>query len=124
MWWARQDSNLQPDRYERRGIDPIVDFAAFSFEFASLHCILERSLLVRNWGDPRISIASERHVVLELYRGFESHSLRQYTVLLCSQSFGIHNRNSRLPENTVLACSSVFHLVDAKTVAFDRGFGG
>jgi hypothetical protein len=20
-WWARQDSNLQPDRYERRNID-------------------------------------------------------------------------------------------------------
>ncbi len=23
MWWARQDSNLQPDRYERQGIDEV-----------------------------------------------------------------------------------------------------
>jgi hypothetical protein len=27
-WWAKKDSNLQPDRCERR----IIDFAAFSFE--------------------------------------------------------------------------------------------
>jgi hypothetical protein len=45
-WWARQDSNLQPDRCERQ---IIIDFAAFSFELDRVHCILARSCLVRNW---------------------------------------------------------------------------
>jgi hypothetical protein len=30
-WWARQDSNLQPDRYERQSIDQVRWFTAFSY---------------------------------------------------------------------------------------------
>jgi hypothetical protein len=35
-WWARQDSNLQPDRYERRDSGNFVVFAAFCLSLTML----------------------------------------------------------------------------------------
>jgi hypothetical protein len=48
-WWARQDSNLQPDRYERGISTKFVDFAAFLFDFDRVCCVSFRPFLVRNW---------------------------------------------------------------------------
>jgi hypothetical protein len=44
-----QDSNLQPDRYEREDKVGFVDFLAFSVAFDRVRCVLARSFLVRNW---------------------------------------------------------------------------
>jgi hypothetical protein len=48
-WWARQDSNLQPDRYERKDKVEFVDFLEFSVGFDRVRCVLAWSFLVRNW---------------------------------------------------------------------------
>jgi hypothetical protein len=50
-WWARQDSNLQPDRHEREDIAHLVDVVAFSsvVECISLHfgAVVSGAKLVR-----------------------------------------------------------------------------
>jgi hypothetical protein len=48
MWWARQDSNLQPAVMSGRTIS-FVEFAAFLFEFDRVRCGLASLFLVRNW---------------------------------------------------------------------------
>src|SRR6516225_8041023 len=58
------------------------------------------------------------------YRGFESHSLRQYIVLHCSWSFELHNKISDLRQRTVLRSSWMFFLIGSLTVDLARGFGG
>ena len=49
MWWARQDSNLQPDRYERPEIERLPDFVVFLFAFDRICRVSFAPFLVRNW---------------------------------------------------------------------------
>src|SRR5882762_3091125 len=58
------------------------------------------------------------------YRGFESHSLRHYTVLLCIRLFESTAKTTSSATKAVAASSAMLPLVTAQTVAFDRGFGG
>src|SRR5213083_622866 len=58
------------------------------------------------------------------YRGFESHSLRHYTVLLCIQLFDSAGKTTSSATKDVAASSAMLPLVTARTVGFDRGFGG
>src|SRR5882724_3426318 len=58
------------------------------------------------------------------YRGFESHSLRHYTVLLCIRLFESTAKTTSSVTKAVAASSAILPLVTAQTVAFDRGFGG
>jgi hypothetical protein len=58
------------------------------------------------------------------YRGFESHSLRHYTVLLCIRLFESTAKTTSSVTKAVAASSAMLPLVTAQTVAFDRGFGG
>ena len=57
------------------------------------------------------------------YRGFESHSLRHYTVLLCIRLFELTAKTTS-SAITIAASSAMLPLVIAQTVAFDGGFGG
>jgi hypothetical protein len=58
------------------------------------------------------------------YRGFESHSLRHYTVLLCIRLFEITGKTTTSATKTVAASSAMLPPVTAQTVGFDRRFGG
>src|SRR5216684_6392353 len=58
------------------------------------------------------------------YRGFESHSLRHYSVLLCIRLFESTAKTTSSVTKAVAASSAMLPLVTAQTVAFDRGFGG
>jgi hypothetical protein len=48
-WWARQDSNLQPDRYEREDKAQLRCFYCNSSMFERVCCVSARPFLVRNW---------------------------------------------------------------------------
>jgi hypothetical protein len=43
---GRQDSNLQPDRYEREDKGRLVDFVVFSSEIDRVRCVPEMPFLV------------------------------------------------------------------------------
>ena len=58
------------------------------------------------------------------YRGFESHSLRHYTVLLHIRSFESTAKTTSSAIKAVAASAAMLPLDTAQTVAFDRGFGG
>src|SRR5712664_3238862 len=58
------------------------------------------------------------------YRGFESHSLRHYTVLLCIRLFESIAKTTSGAIKAVAVNSAMLPLVTVQTVAFDRGFGG
>src|SRR5579872_5782887 len=58
------------------------------------------------------------------YRGFESHSLRQYSVLLCIRLFEITGKTTTSATKAVAASSAMLPPVTAQTVGFDRRFGG
>jgi hypothetical protein len=58
------------------------------------------------------------------YRGFESHSLRHYTVLLCIRLFESIAKTTSGAIKAVAVNSAMLPPVTAQTVAFDRRFGG
>src|SRR4029453_14156558 len=58
------------------------------------------------------------------YRGFESHSLRHYTVLLHIRLFESTAKTTSSAIKAVAASAAMVPLVAAQAVAFDRGFGG
>ena len=58
------------------------------------------------------------------YRGFESHSLRHYTVLLHIRLFESTAKTTSSAIKGVAASAAMLPLDTAQTVAFDRGFGG
>jgi hypothetical protein len=53
-WWARQDSNRQPDRYERQEIEQFRRFSYVLFAFDRFCCDPISLFLVRNWCGPRL----------------------------------------------------------------------
>src|SRR6266446_7068505 len=58
------------------------------------------------------------------YRGFESHSLRHYTVLVHIRLFESTAKTTSSAIKAVAASAAMLPLDTAQTVAFDRGFGG
>jgi hypothetical protein len=49
-WWAREDSNLQPDRYERWPHFRLPCFIGIFVEVEAIRSAPKRSNLGRNWG--------------------------------------------------------------------------
>ncbi len=62
MWWARQDSNLQPDRYERESMPA----------FNRVRSVLMTSFLVRNWCGIQARFATHQSPLTRRYGTFAS----------------------------------------------------
>ena len=103
---------MQPDRYEREEKASFVDFVVFSLEIDRVRCVPERLSLVRNWCAPSYQLCwSTGYRPGEPYRGFESHSLRQYFECSAFSIGGIAenpsiklglSKNQTVPESTEL----------------------
>ena len=63
--WAREDSNLQPDRYERWPHFRLPCFIGISVEVDAIRSAPKRSNLGRNWGGSLASCVSIRRTAEE-----------------------------------------------------------
>ncbi len=60
MWWAREDSNLQPDRYERSARELLFSLRSGCF----MNCFLERGTFCSTQGNNLISCFTNSPVTI------------------------------------------------------------